>query len=137
MRPHSQSSGNDPGTSGYLPIIMLVSLPSPLSTGQRHNSCGYKGRPQSYPVQKGSFHACRAFGHWRQECKSIQNVRLPKGGYLYPAFLLSPQQKFQQQQQQKNLEKTEPVKIENMKDKYDYVSGKSIDSEEEYLINFD
>ena len=36
-----------------------------------------------------------------------------------------------------NLKKTEPVKIENMKDKYDYVSGKSIDSEEEFLVNFD
>ena len=24
-----------------------------------------------------------------------------------------------------------------MKDKYDYVSGKSIDSEEEFLVNFD
>ena len=36
-----------------------------------------------------------------------------------------------------NLKKTELVKIENMKDKYDYVSGKSIDSEEEFLINFD
>ena len=31
-----------------------------------------------------------------------------------------------------------PLKVENMRDKYDYVySGKSIDSEEEFLANFD
>ena len=31
-----------------------------------------------------------------------------------------------------------PLKVENMRDKYDYVySGKSIDSEEEFLVNFD
>ena len=36
-----------------------------------------------------------------------------------------------------NLKKTVPLKIDKMKDKYDYVSGKSIDSEEEFLVNFD
>ena len=37
----------------------------------------------------------------------------------------------------KNLKKIGPLKVENMKDKYVYVSGKSIDSEEEFLVNFD
>ena len=37
-----------------------------------------------------------------------------------------------------NLKKIGPLKVGNMKDKYDYdVSGKSIDSEEEFLVNFD
>ena len=36
-----------------------------------------------------------------------------------------------------NLKKTVPLKVENVKDKYDYVSRKSIDSEEEFLNNFD
>ena len=100
-RPHPQPSGNDSGTSGFLPTA-VKSLPNPLSTGQRHNFHGYEERPQSYPVRKGSCHACGVFGHWRHECKSIQNFRLPKSGYLNPAFLLSPQQESQQQQQQEN-----------------------------------
>ena len=36
-----------------------------------------------------------------------------------------------------NLKKTGSLKIDKMKEKYDYVSGKSIDSEEEFLVNFD
>ena len=36
-----------------------------------------------------------------------------------------------------NPKKTGPLKVENLKDKYDYVSDKSIDSEEEFLVNFD
>ena len=80
-RPHPQPSGNDSGTGSFLPTV-VKSLPNPLSTGQHHNFRGYEGRPQSYPVQKGSCHACGVFGHWRRECKSIQNFRLPKSGYL-------------------------------------------------------
>ena len=35
------------------------------------------------------------------------------------------------------LKKTGTLKAENMKDKYDYIIGKSIVSEEEFLVNFD
>ena len=51
--PHPQPSGNDSETSGFLPAA-VKSLPNPLSTGQRHNFPGYEGRPQFYPVRKGS-----------------------------------------------------------------------------------
>ena len=51
-RPHPQPSGNDSGTSGFLPTV-VKSLPNPLSTGQHHNFRGCKGRPQSYPARKG------------------------------------------------------------------------------------
>ena len=43
-RPHPQSSGNNPGTSGYLPIADK-SVPNPSPMGQRHNFRGYVGRP--------------------------------------------------------------------------------------------
>ena len=97
------------GTSGFLPTA-VKSLPNPLSTGQRHNFRGYEERPQSYPVRKGNCHDCGVFGHWRHECKSIQNFRLPKSGYLNPAFLPSPQQESQQQQQQKQPEENWAIK---------------------------
>ena len=108
-RPHPQSAGNDPGTSGFLPIA-VKSLPNPLPTGQRHNFRANEGIPQFYPVRKGSCHACGVFGHWRHECKSIQNFRLPKHGYLNPAFLPGPQQESQQQQQQKQPEENWAIK---------------------------
>ena len=94
-----------PGTSDFLPSP-AKSLSNPLSTGQHHNFRGYEGRPQSYPVRKGSCHACGVFSHWRHECKSIQNFQLPKGGCLNP----SPQQESQQQQQQKQPEENWAIK---------------------------
>ena len=108
-RAHPQRSGNDSGTSGFLPTV-VDSLPNPLSTGQRHNFRGYEGKPHSYAARKGSCHACGAFGHWRHECKSIQNYRLPRSGYLNPAFLPSPQQESQQQQQQNQPEENWAIK---------------------------
>ena len=123
-RQHPQSSSNDPGASSFLPTP-VKNLPNSLSTGQHHYFRGYEGRPQSYPVRKGSCHACRVFSHWRHEFTRRSNT----SDHQKMATLTQHSSRVHNKNpyssnNKNNLKKTGPLKVENMKDKYDYVSGK-------------
>ena len=135
-RPHPQSSGNDPGTSGFLPtavkacqtLYQRVNITIFVATREDHNLTQYEkgaAMPVGYSVTGGTSVS-------RSKTSDYQKVAT-----LTQHSSRVHNKNPNSNNNKNNLKKTGPLKVENMKDKYDYVIGKSIDSEEEFLVNFD